>query len=121
GYTGTFINLAVLLSSDIPPERFLQLCRDTERVLGAEVHSRGKDRSVDIDIILYGSMVIRTGQLILPHPRFSRRAFVVDPMMEICPSFPVPPEGTALSEYIRREKLLGWTRIVSSRYLIGRV
>lgn len=118
-YTGTFVNAAVLLRTDITPKEILLLSRSIEAGLGGSIYSRGYDRLVDIDIILCGSIVLETEELTVPHPRFMERAFVVIPVLEICPDLRIPPYQTRLSDMIQSGKLRGWTRIISSRYSLG--
>ena len=57
-------------------------------------------RLIDIDILLYGSAVIQTPELVVPHPRMMERRFVLEPLMEIAPSLRV--DGVAISEQLTR-------------------
>ena len=114
-YSNTFINLASIFITDFPPTDLLPQCQEVERKIGFSIHSRGNDRIIDIDLILYDSVIINTENLTLPHPRFLERAFVVNPMMEICPGIGIPPEGAALCEIVNPDLLSGWTRVISTR------
>lgn len=118
-YAGTFINAAVLLRTGMTAGELLYLCRRIEEELGGSIRSRGYDRTIDIDIILLGSLVLDTVELIVPHPRFRERAFVVKPVLEICPDLRIPPRRVPLSEMVATEELEGWTRVVSCRYSPG--
>ena len=85
-----FLNMAVLLSSDILPEELLKEVLIIERELGRvrNPDSNGyESREIDIDIIFYGSRVIDTAELSAPHPRMHLRKFVLTPVCEICPDF----------------------------------
>lgn len=114
-YSGTFINAAAVFRTSLSPARFQRVCRDIEREIGGSEQSRGHDRAADIDIILFGSRVINSEELTVPHPRFRERAFVLVPLMEIYPDGLIPPGGEKISEIPIRHQQSGWTRKVSSR------
>lgn len=50
-------------------------------------------RTLDVDIIFYGNHVIETAELVVPHPRYSGRRFVLEPLAEIAPDFRDPVIG----------------------------
>lgn len=85
-----FLNMAVLLSSDIIPEELLKEVLNIERELGRVRNPDSncyESREIDIDIIFYGSRVIDTNELSTPHPRMHLRKFVLAPVCEIRPDF----------------------------------
>jgi len=55
-------------------------------------------RSIDIDIILYGDLVMETPELTIPHPRFTERAFVLIPLLEIAPDLRHPVSGDRIRD-----------------------
>lgn len=57
-------------------------------------------RIIDIDLLLYGDSLINTADLTVPHPRMKKRAFVLQPLIEIHPDIRDPGSGTALREYL---------------------
>ena len=114
-YSNNFVNLASLFITDFLPADLLTQCQKVERKIGLSIHSRGNDRIIDIDLILYDSVIIDTENLTLPHPRFLERAFVVKPMLEICPGIKIPPDEAALCEIVNQDFLSGWTRVISTR------
>jgi 2-amino-4-hydroxy-6-hydroxymethyldihydropteridine diphosphokinase len=71
--------------------------KSIERAMG---RSGGHEqaREIDIDIISLGDMVMSGPELILPHPRFAERAFVLWPLEEIAPDFTCPQTGRSLPE-----------------------
>lgn len=83
----TFLNVGVMLESDLKPLEMLHHCQAIERKLGSKSHrdSEGNyvDRLVDIDIILAGDLVINTPELTVPHPRMHERDFVMRPLKEL--------------------------------------
>jgi 2-amino-4-hydroxy-6-hydroxymethyldihydropteridine diphosphokinase len=51
---------------------------------------RNAPRTLDLDLLLYGTRVVHEGDLTLPHPRMHERAFVLMPLAEIAPDVPLP-------------------------------
>ena len=84
-----FLNGAVACQSTLSPEQLLRLTQEIERQLGRTRKSSPTagyaDRPLDLDILLYGSLVLRTPHLILPHPRMAERRFVLEPLSLIAP------------------------------------
>jgi 7,8-dihydro-6-hydroxymethylpterin-pyrophosphokinase len=58
----------------------------------------GEPRPIDIDILLYGDVVMDTRELVIPHPRMLERAFVLVPLSEIAPEAVHPVAGKAVRE-----------------------
>lgn len=80
--------------------------QDIEKEIGRTVKSRNgqfSDRVIDIDLIMVGNLVINTPDLIIPHPRFHNRSFVLDPLYEIAPDLIHPLLGKSIREL--KEKL----------------
>ncbi|OPZ25325.1 MAG: 2-amino-4-hydroxy-6-hydroxymethyldihydropteridine pyrophosphokinase [Lentisphaerae bacterium ADurb.BinA184] len=70
----------------------LDLCQAIERQLGRPAaHLSRESRPIDIDILLAGERVVSSPRLRLPHPRLRRRLFVLIPLRDIAPDWPVPP------------------------------
>lgn len=88
-----FLNCAVRCSvrADVSPAALLRICKDIERSLGRhevmEFDADGKrvyhSRPIDIDILLYGTEVINTEELIIPHKGMADRDFVMIPLRQI--------------------------------------
>lgn len=82
-----FLNVGVMLESDLEPLEMLHRCQAIERQLGSKSHrdSEGNyvDRLVDIDIILAGDLVINTPEFTVPHPHMHERDFVMRPLQEL--------------------------------------
>jgi 7,8-dihydro-6-hydroxymethylpterin-pyrophosphokinase len=81
--------------SDDAPQRLLQRLLLAERALGRERVSDGSSvpkgpRLIDLDIVLYGSRVIHTATLTIPHPAMHLRRFVLQPLAQIAPGVEHP-------------------------------
>ena len=85
-----FLNCVVEVETTLPPARLLEELQQIERELGRERLRPKGPRTVDLDILLYGDSVIRTDNLIVPHPRLHERRFVLEPLRELAPSRRVP-------------------------------
>jgi 2-amino-4-hydroxy-6-hydroxymethyldihydropteridine diphosphokinase len=82
-----FLNAVVALSTDLPPRILLDALLSIERLFGRD-RSAGLPngpRTLDLDLLLYGDLVLSEFDLELPHPRLAQRAFVLIPLVEIAP------------------------------------
>ena len=83
----TVLNAAVALQTPLDPRTLLDRLLEIERSFGRD-RSHGipnGPRTLDLDLILYGDLVLGTQDLQLPHPRMAQRAFVLVPLAEIAP------------------------------------
>lgn len=84
----SFLNAAMSVDTPLAPLRVLDLTQRIERSLGrTRKSSQGgyADRTIDIDILLYGSLTMATDSLTIPHPLMHRRLFVLEPLAQIAP------------------------------------
>jgi 2-amino-4-hydroxy-6-hydroxymethyldihydropteridine diphosphokinase len=84
-----FLNIAVIFETDKMPRQLLHALMEIERVLGRKrAAAKGSvkgPRPIDIDILLFGSSIVETPELTIPHPRMHQRRFVLEPLVEIAP------------------------------------
>ena len=86
-----FINAAVQLKTDLAPIRLLQQLQEIQRSAGRVSDPiRFGPRIIDLDIIFYDDAVIDAPQLVVPHPRMHKRAFVLQPICDIDPQLVHP-------------------------------
>jgi 2-amino-4-hydroxy-6-hydroxymethyldihydropteridine diphosphokinase len=84
-----FVNLAALIRTRLKPHRLLDLCLDIERREGRVRGERYGPRTLDIDILVFGDVVLHDERLTLPHPRLAERAFALVPLAEIAPELKI--------------------------------
>ena len=80
----------------------LMLCQRLEREAGRPAeHSSRESRTLDIDIIFFGSEIIDTPELSVPHPRAALREFVLEPLAELDPGLIFPDSGLSVQETLK--------------------
>lgn len=89
---GPFLNGAILLETTLEPLVLLQRLHEIERSLGRIRGDRARNtpRTLDLDLLIHGDLVLQTEAIELPHPRLHERAFVLDPLVEIAPELVHP-------------------------------
>lgn len=94
-----YLNAVAVGWTTLGPDTLLQGLLDLERQRGRVRTSRRQKapRPLDLDLILYGSRVIETPDLRVPHPRFRDRAFVLRPLATLAPRWRDPVTGKTLS------------------------
>ncbi|WP_409918488.1 2-amino-4-hydroxy-6-hydroxymethyldihydropteridine diphosphokinase [Hyphomonas sp.] len=80
-----YYNACLILETALPAEELLAACLAIEATHGRERRERWGPRTLDMDILWYGELVLDTDRLTLPHPRLAERAFVLAPLSEIAP------------------------------------
>ena len=99
----TFLNAAAVGETSISARALLDTLLAVERDLGRERPFPGAPRTLDLDLILYGDAIIdEAPSLIVPHPRFRERRFVLEPLAEIAPDWRDPITGQTVEELLRR-------------------
>ncbi len=93
-----FLNLAVEIGTALGPLELLNAVKALETRLGRGPGLRWGPRLVDVDVVLWESLILDTPALSLPHPRFRERAFVLWPLAEIAPGAVDPVTGRTVAE-----------------------
>jgi 2-amino-4-hydroxy-6-hydroxymethyldihydropteridine diphosphokinase len=95
-----FVNACALARTNLKPEALLERVKKLEVELGREPAERWGPRVIDIDLIAYGDITLKTERLTLPHPELFNRAFVLAPLAEIAPDLVI--EGVRVGEAAAR-------------------
>jgi 2-amino-4-hydroxy-6-hydroxymethyldihydropteridine diphosphokinase len=97
-----FINTVAEVDTNLGPLDLLECCLLIEREAGRiRDQSRGP-RPIDLDILFYGEQRIQTANLIVPHPRYADRRFVLAPLAELLPEFRDPISGITIQQLLER-------------------
>ena len=80
-----FLNMCAAVSTTLAPRELLEVCLGIERSMGRTREIRWGPRIIDLDLLLYGDVVMNTPELELPHPRIAERLFVLIPLLEVLP------------------------------------
>jgi 2-amino-4-hydroxy-6-hydroxymethyldihydropteridine diphosphokinase len=100
-----YINAAIAVVTDLTPRQLLDYCLSVECHFGRVRRERWGPRTVDIDILLYGSLVIEQPGLSVPHPMLRERLFALIPLCEVAPpDLEIPPDGIRLRDVVRAAK-----------------
>ena len=88
-----YLNGVVLVETSLPPRAVLAQILALEAQFGRGRDLRNDPRTLDLDLIAHGRLVIDTPGLVLPHPRAHERRFVMGPLAEIAPGWVHPALG----------------------------
>jgi 2-amino-4-hydroxy-6-hydroxymethyldihydropteridine diphosphokinase len=78
-----FVNCALALETELPPQQLLTATLALEQSMGRERREKKGPRMIDIDIVLFDGLIVNTLELAIPHPAMPRRRFVLVPLAEI--------------------------------------
>jgi 2-amino-4-hydroxy-6-hydroxymethyldihydropteridine diphosphokinase len=98
---GWFLNLVVEAETTLFPLQLLARTQKIERALGRVRTVPKGPRTIDIDILLYGTAVMHTGKLEIPHPRLAERRFVLAPLHDLAPELRHPVTRATVAEMLR--------------------
>jgi 2-amino-4-hydroxy-6-hydroxymethyldihydropteridine diphosphokinase len=90
-----YVNAVAALETELSPAQLLDSLQGIERRHGRERPYANAPRTLDLDLLTYGDLVLDSPMLTLPHPRMHARAFVLRPLLELDPRAEVPGRGRA--------------------------
>jgi 2-amino-4-hydroxy-6-hydroxymethyldihydropteridine diphosphokinase len=85
-----YLNMAATGETGLSADALIAVLRDIEKRGGRERRSPRAARTIDLDVILYGDEAITTPAIVVPHPRFRTRRFVLEPLAAIAPDWVDP-------------------------------
>ena len=95
-----FLNVVAEVRTDRFPRQFLAMTQRIERELGRVRTIAKGPRTIDIDILLFGSTVVHTKDLEIPHPRMAERRFVLQPLADLAPEVRHPVTHRSVREML---------------------
>jgi 2-amino-4-hydroxy-6-hydroxymethyldihydropteridine diphosphokinase len=100
GHQPPFLNAALVGTTSMAPGELLAELLTIESDRGRERPFPGAPRTLDLDLVLFGEQVVDEPGLIVPHPRFRDRKFVLEPLAEIAPGLHDPVTGKTVMELL---------------------
>ena len=100
-----FVNAVALVTTPLPPRSLLAALLGLEAEFGRFRVTGGGPRTLDLDLIAYGRLVIDGVGIALPHPRAAQRGFVMGPLAEIAPGWRHPISGETAAELFGRARI----------------
>ncbi len=107
-----FINAVLVLEAPCSPSEWLTRLRELEQEMGRiRTGDRNAPRPIDVDILYADDQIIDRGDLIVPHPRWAERRFVVQPLADVRPDLILPGAGKTVRDILASLKGEAVTRL----------
>ncbi len=97
-----FVNCVLEIRTDLAPHGLLDIVQGIEEKMGRVRKERWGPRTIDIDILFYGQLVVNDDDLRIPHPELHKRRFVLAPLEEIAPYWVHPVFGISVKGLLGR-------------------
>jgi len=113
GYTeqARFLNQVISAETGLPPEELLAYIKNIEKNVGRTPTFRNGPREIDIDILLYGDLILDIPGLTIPHPRLHERAFMLVPLADITQDLVHPVINNTIFALLKSMPREGITKI----------
>jgi 2-amino-4-hydroxy-6-hydroxymethyldihydropteridine diphosphokinase len=93
-----FLNAALAIETTLTARELMDVCRAIEDDAGRTRERRFADRTLDIDLLLFGNEALAEPDLVVPHPRLAERAFALVPLADIAPGATIPGADRTVRE-----------------------
>ena len=105
-----FLNCVAEVETEKDPKKLLSSLQSIEKKMGKTKTKANGPRTIDIDILFYDDQVVNLKNLVIPHPRLHTRLFVLQPMIDLNPSFLHPVLKKTIQELYAEQP---WAEIVT--------
>ena len=102
-----YLNAVVIGETELTARALLDQLLAIEKRAGRTRHTPMASRTLDLDVILFGESSIEEPGLVVPHPRFRERLFVLEPLAEVAPGWIDPATGKTISALLRERPRSG--------------
>jgi 2-amino-4-hydroxy-6-hydroxymethyldihydropteridine diphosphokinase len=106
-----FLNAAIIGTTKLDPLPLLWTVKDIENEIGRIPTFRFGPRVIDIDIIFYGDLLLKSPELTIPHASMTEREFVLRPLNHIAPNMQHPLTGRSVADMLARLPEQGMTKL----------
>ena len=87
----SYLNAVMEIETDLEPGALLHALQQIERSMGRPTqHERNAPRTLDLDLLFAGNLILQSAELTLPHPRIATRRFVLQPLADLRPGLVLP-------------------------------
>jgi 2-amino-4-hydroxy-6-hydroxymethyldihydropteridine diphosphokinase len=97
-----FLNQVAEIKTDETPVGLLKWCLDLEHRKGRVRTVPQGPRTLDVDVLLFGELVVESDAFCVPHPRLSERRFVLQPLSDLAPDTLIPGVGRTVFEALQK-------------------
>lgn len=94
-----YLNAVISVQTDLSPSELLETMLGVEKRLGRTRKKKWGPRTIDLDLLLYGDLIISEPGLVVPHQHMLERGFVLLPLCEINPQLRHPVQGLPISDF----------------------
>ena len=96
-----YLNTVLLVGTELSVHRLFEAVSALETALGRRrTARRNTPRTIDIDLVFYASQTVRSSGLVVPHPRFAERRFVLQPLSDLLPAAVLPGQTRSVRELL---------------------
>lgn len=106
-----FLNCVIKIKTETKPKELFAFLKSIEKKLGRIKIIKNGPRIIDLDVLFYGNKIIKTRNLVVPHPRLHKRAFVLEPLEEICNGLVHPVLKKSIKELKSALKSKEWVKL----------
>lgn len=106
-----YLNQVCRVVTALPPRRLVAELQEIESRIAGSKHGRNAPRVIDLDLLLYGDVVMDERDAQIPHPRMHKRAFVLVPLADIAPDLRHPVSGRTAREMLDGVDTSGIVRV----------